>query len=311
MQDTRRISVREARSRIHLDDWNLSEDQVPESRGHDRVSDRLTHVLIPWAERAGHDAQIGRNLAVRWDKAHPSIGVDPDVYVLIPPTPDPDETSLRLWENGHHPLLLAIEVVSPSRPDKDYQQSPEKYAVNGTQELWVFDPKLAGPRTHGGPFRIQLWRRTDDDSFDRIYAGEGPVWSPAVQGWLIAVDGGRSLAIADDEHGSSQWMTAEEAAQRREQAERAAKEDALRRQEAERAAKEDALRRQEAERAAKEDALRREEAERAAKEDALRREEAERAAKEDALRRLEALQRQLEGGPPVTVPSRRRRSRRM
>src|SRR5262245_46212618 len=73
MQVSRRISVREVMSRIHHEDWELSEDQVPESMGHDRVSDRLKHLLIAWAERAGHTAQIGRNLAVRWDEIHPSI----------------------------------------------------------------------------------------------------------------------------------------------------------------------------------------------------------------------------------------------
>jgi Uma2 family endonuclease len=239
MQVSRRISVREAMSRTHHDDWNLTEDHVPESIPHDRVSDRLKNLLVAWSARTGRSAQIGRNLAVRWDETRPSIGVDPDVYVLMPPPVHPEETSLRLWQEGHHPLLLAIEVVSASRPDKDYSQSPEKYAVNGTEELWVLDPKLAGPRTEGGPFRIQLWRRAPGDTFDQIYAGEGPVWSPAVQGWLFAVEEARSLSIADDAKGTSWWMTGEEA-------ERAAKEDALRREQAERAAKEDALRRLEA-----------------------------------------------------------------
>jgi Uma2 family endonuclease len=243
MQVSRRISVREVMSRIHDDDWKLTEDHVPESIPHDRVSDRLKNLLVAWSARTGRCAQIGRNLAVRWDETRPSIGVDPDVYVLMPPPVHPEETSLRLWQEGHHPLLLAIEVVSSSRPDKDYSQSPEKYAVNGTEELWVLDPKLAGPSTDGGPFRIQLWRRAPGDHFEQIYAGEGPVWSPAVQGWLFAVEEGRSLSIADDAKGTSWWMTGEEAERAAKEAERAAKEDALQRAEAERAAKEDALRR--------------------------------------------------------------------
>lgn len=233
-----------------VDDWTLSEDQVPESSAHDRVSDLLKYLLIAWAARMGRNAKIGRNLALRWDEEHPQVGVDPDVYVVEPPPPeeDGDLTSLRLWEDGHHPPLLAIEIVSASRADKDYGASPAKYAASGTRELWVFDPKLAGPKERNGPFRLQVWTRDEDDVFQRVYAGPGPVWSPAVQGWLFAVDEGRSLRIASDEAGTEWWMTGEEA-------ERAAKDEALRAAARER---ETALRERETalrERAAKDEAL--------------------------------------------------------
>jgi hypothetical protein len=56
----------------------------------------------------------------------------------------------------------------------------------------------------------------------RVYAGEGPVWSAAVDGWLFAVNEGQSLRIAFDEAGTRWWMTSEEA-------ERAAKEAAQQR----------------------------------------------------------------------------------
>lgn len=248
------------------EDWTLSEEPVPESSAHDRVSDLVKCLLLAWAARAHRNVKIGRNLAVRWDEAHPNVGVDPDVYVVEPPPPEGDElTSLRLWNEGHHAPLVAVEVVSPLRAQKDYSSSPDKYALSGTHELWVFDPKLAGPAVHGGPFRIQVWARGEDDGFTRVYAGEGPAWSPAVEGWLFAVDEGRSLRIASDEGGTEWWMTGEEA-------ERAAKE-------AERAAKEEALRDVAVERAAK---------------------DAERAAKEDALRRLAALEAELAGKKPLS-----------
>ena len=143
--------------------------------------------------------------------------------MVEPPPPEGDYvTSLRTWATGHHPPLLAVEIVSPSRPDKDYGSSPHKYAASGTQELWVFDPNLAGPAVQGGPFRLQVWRRDEKGLFARVYAGEGPVLSDAVGGWVFAVDEGRSLAIADDAEGTRWWTTPEEA-------ERAAKEEALRR----------------------------------------------------------------------------------
>jgi Uma2 family endonuclease len=204
-------------------DWELSEEQVPESRPHDLAADTLRLLLLAWVARRGLHLQVGRNLAVRWDEANPKIGVDPDVYV-IEPTPEGEELySLRTWVDGHHPPLLAVEVVSTSHPTKDYVSAPEKYAASGTQELWVFDPHLAGPKAHGGPFRLQIWRR-EEEAFSRIYAGPGPAYTPAVDAWLFAVAEGQTLRIARDQAGNDWWMTGEEA-------ERAAKEEAQRRTE--------------------------------------------------------------------------------
>jgi len=240
----------EARRRVTLhyqvdrsnEDWTLSEETVPESRPHDLVTDLLKLLLLAWVARTGQLLQVGRNLAVRWDEAHPRVGADPDVYV-IEPTPEGDAlSSLRLWEKGHHAPRLAIEVVSPSNPKKDYVSAPEKYAASGTEELWIFDPQLAGPRAHGGPQRIQIWRR-DADGFSRIHAGEGPAWSPAVGAWLFAVDEGRQMRLAADEAGTDWWMTGEEASRAAKESERAAKESERAAKESERAAKEEALRR--------------------------------------------------------------------
>ncbi|MFO0759218.1 MAG: Uma2 family endonuclease [Byssovorax sp.] len=207
-------------------DWTLSEEPMPESQPHDLVIDLLKALLVAWVARAHLDAQVARNLAVRWDEAHPNIGIDPDLCVITPRTPEGDDlTSLRTWCEGHTAPRLAIEVVSESNPRKDYRDAPDRYAASGTQELVIFDPKLAGPHAHGGPFRLQVWRRESDDDegggdFTRVYAGEGPVRSEVLGAWLVAVDEGRRLRIADDEGGTSWWMTAEET-------ERAAKEAAL------------------------------------------------------------------------------------
>jgi len=218
----------------HREDWNIEdEESVPQSRGHQMREERVAALLKAWAVRSRRNVQVGQELALRWDEDHPRVGVDPDVYVVEPPPPEGDEVlSLRTWETGHHPPLLAIEIVSPSHPNKDYGQSPEKYAASGTYELWVFDPYLHG-RAHGGPFRLQVWRR-EEASFDRVYAGDGPVYSKAIDAWVIVVDEGRKLAIADDEAGTSWWMT-------REEEERAAKETERAAKETERAAKEQAL----------------------------------------------------------------------
>jgi hypothetical protein len=98
----------------------------------------------------------------------------------------------------------------------------------------MFDPLLAGPVSQGGPFRLQLWTRDDDASLSRVYAGDGPVYSPALGAYLVVVNEGRRLRIASDAECTDFWPTPAEAERAAKEAERAAKE-------AERGAKEAAL----------------------------------------------------------------------
>jgi hypothetical protein len=149
--------------------------------------------------------------------------------------------SVRTWLPGHTAPIFAVEVVSDTNPRKDYEIAPEKYAASGTGELCIFDPLLAGPSNYGGPHRLQLWRRDEHGSFERVYAGDGPVYCRALKGYLVVVDNGRMLRIADDEAGLHLWPTADEASERKaENAERATEAERIEK-EAERAAKEEAL----------------------------------------------------------------------
>jgi Uma2 family endonuclease len=212
--------------------WELLDEPVPESRPHERRASLVFEQLDYMVRRTGRNALVCRNLAVRWDEARPQIGVDPDVCLIEPSPPEGAELdSLLQWKPGHEPLRVAVEIVSASRADKDYSQSPLKYAANGTYELWVFDPRLAGPRNHGGPYRLQMWRRDAEGDFLRVYAGDGPARSEALAAWVFVVHEGSSLRIADDAEGTSWWETGEEAERRTAQAERAAKEEAERRAE--------------------------------------------------------------------------------
>ncbi len=232
-------------------DWTLPEEPVPESVLHHQVLVLLEQLLLAWVARAGISAQVAHNLAVRWDEAHPKVGLDPDLCVIAPRPPEGDElTSLCTWKAGHAVPRLAIEVVSATHPYKDYAIAPEKYAACGVEELWVFDAKLEGPMNAGGPHRLQIWQR-EGDELVRVYAGEGPARSPVLGAWVFAVSEGTRLRIAEDEAGTRWWLTAEEEARLRARAEAEARE-------AERGAKEAALARvaveaeaREAERAAK------------------------------------------------------------
>lgn len=218
MSDSARVVIQYEIPRTRPD-WTLPEEPVPESQPHDQTIDLLKAILLAWVARTGRSAQVARNLAVRWEPSEPNVGVDPDICVIEPRTPEGDELeSLCTWKPGHAPPRLAIEVVS-GKPRKDYAIAPEKCAAAGIEELWVFDPKLAGPKSAGGPFRIQVWRR-DGAGFRRAYAGEGPTFSPALGAWLFAVNEGQRLRIAEDREGTAWWLTSEEQ-------ERTAKEAAL------------------------------------------------------------------------------------
>lgn len=254
-------------------DWYIEdEEQVPESRPHDLEGEHLRQIFLGWKDHLRRNAAIGRNIAVRWDETHRGVGVDPDVYILENPPSDFDnQPSLRTWEPGYHPPLLAVEIVSESRPEKDYTQSPLKYAMNGTQELWIFDPKLCRRPKHGEAIRLQIWRRDDEGDFNRIYAGEGPVYSEALNAWLFVTNEGHNLNIADDAEGTIWWMTPAEREREAKLQERAAK---LQEREAklqERAAKEAALKQLDEERSAKDAARKQADEERSAKEEALAR----------------------------------------
>jgi Uma2 family endonuclease len=213
---------------IACDDWTLSEVTLPESQTHDLTLDLLKALLLAWAERRGIAAQVARNLAVRWDETRPQIGVDPDLCVITPRTPEGDAlTSLCTWKPGHAPPVLAIEVVSENNPRKDYVSAPDKYAACGARELWIVDPLGVGPTKQGSAIRLQVWRRGQGGELRRVYAGDGPVWSEEVQGFLFVVADGERLRIADDEAGTRWWTTREEGERAAKEQERADKVAAL------------------------------------------------------------------------------------
>ena len=187
------------------DAWELSEETMPESVVHDAAVELLKSLLDLWATRTG--AFVARNLAVRWVEARPQVGVDPDVSVFREPPANPTELrSIKAWIEGHQPPAIAVEVVSETNSIKDYASAPDKYAASGTTELWVFDPLLAGPSAQGGPYRLQVWTRAAD-GFTRVYAGNGPAFSPELGAHLVVVESGRKLRVADDAEGARLWPT--------------------------------------------------------------------------------------------------------
>lgn len=188
---------------------------MPESKLHDEIADLLRAIFAHWAS-AQSGVDVARNLAIRWDEDEPTVGVDPDVSILspVPPrTTDRELRSIRTWIPGHSVPPLAVEIVSTTNPNKDYVIAPDKYAASGTRELWIFDPLLAGPRSHGGPFRLQVWSRDDEGRFVRRHAGEAPGYSEFLRAHIVVTsDDGTRLRVANDPRGDELWPTEAEAA---------------------------------------------------------------------------------------------------
>lgn len=195
--------------------WAVPEVPVPESDTHDIAIDYLKALLLAWVARTGRDVKVARNLGVRWVREEARAGFDPDLCLIEPAPPkDATLTSLRLWDPRHAPPLLAIEIVSPGHPYKDYVDTPERCAACGVGELWVYDPMGVGPRARGGPSLLELWRRGASGSFDRVYVGDGPAWSPALAAWLwparSRLPAGAKLGLSDDAAGEQPWQSLEE-----------------------------------------------------------------------------------------------------
>jgi Uma2 family endonuclease len=214
------------------DQWVFEEGTVAEAPWHDRAIEVLKAVLDHWVASTGRDAAVFRDCAVRVRADKPTVGFSPDISVVEPPPPARFEIgSMRLWDPNHAAPRLVVEVVSPGHPWKDYNSIPDQCAVVGVSELIVFDPKLVGPKSFGGPRRLQVWRRAPSSEFARVAAGEGPFPCEFLGAYLVTTDEGRCLRIANDPAGRDLWPTAAEAERNRAEAER-------NRAEAERAEKE-------------------------------------------------------------------------
>ena len=203
-------------------DWYIEDDEpVAQSVEHQLHEFNAQSRFLAWKERTNQEhLLIGCELACRWDSNHPGVGIDPDVYVVSMPPRDPKTGNiyrLRTWESGNEPPLLAIEIVSKSRPGKDYSSSPTRHDLLGTFELWVFDPDMSGYCPDQPPVPLQVFQRETNHRLVKVYAGPGPFFSDAVDAWVMVIDA--ELVIADDAEGKNRWPTLEEAAQRRADAE--------------------------------------------------------------------------------------------
>ena len=197
---------------------------MPRGVWHGEVQACVSSAMEAEIARTGRDAQVLQEVAVRWIEERPGVGVDPDVCWVEPAPPEGKRLrSLLTWKPGHKVPLVALEVVSPNNPAKDYEIAPDRYADLGVRELWIFDPDLEGPRAAGGPYRLQVWR-WEGESFQRVHAGDGPWRTQALGGWLVLTQERRMLRLAEDPFGQKLWPTVAERERAEKERERAEKE---------------------------------------------------------------------------------------
>ncbi len=188
--------------------WYLSDGfNMPISAHTQRRENTLQQTFEAYLARTERDASILANVALRWDQAHPGVGVDPDLMWLEPALPQSMRSALT-WERGVGVVRVAVEVVGRETAHKDYNHGPAKYGASGTRELWVFDPDGYGRTEAGeGPWTLQVWRRVRG-AWRRVYAGDGPFRSPELAAWLVVQ--GDLLRVSDDAAGTKVWPTTAE-----------------------------------------------------------------------------------------------------
>jgi hypothetical protein len=195
---------------------------IEEKVGEDILQRWIMELLRPLCERwlASRKvlALVGADQFIYYRQHAPTVRVSPDTYVLPGVRPDTRVSFWKTWETGIVPSF-AFEIVSKDW-EKDYAESPVRYAELGVSELVIFDP---APERHPDGVVWQVFRRVGDRPLRQIEASQGDrVRSKVLGCFLLVVGSDDSLRVrlALGPRGDALFPTAEEA-------ERAEKEAAL------------------------------------------------------------------------------------
>ncbi len=246
-------------------------------------------------EEQRRDWFVGYEQKMKLDPHDQRIGVLPDLYVLPCQPHDPNFSEWPAYDPEVPAPVFALEVVSPSNWDKDYMESPQKYAKLGVEELLLFDElALEGKSPASEPYALQMYRKDRKGALKRVYAGEGHVYSQTLRVWFRTEE--NQLTVTRDQGGKSRVFTYEETERwwaKLEEARAKAEEERLAREEAQAEAERERHARENAEKARQQAQIKAEQ-ERLAKEKAEAKAEQERRAKEEAEKAQKAAQQQVE-----------------
>ncbi|WP_242515809.1 Uma2 family endonuclease [Sorangium cellulosum] len=135
------------------------EDDVGEGSLQRFISELLRALIERWLDSRSKSRRkpvfVGADQFFYWEQYNPIEGIAPDVYVLPGVDRSTRVGAWKVWETGLVPSF-AFEIVSRDI-DKDYINSPAKYARLGVEELVVFDPDYQESRSR---VRWQIFRRT-------------------------------------------------------------------------------------------------------------------------------------------------------
>lgn len=216
---------------------------IEEKVGEDILQRWIMELLRPLCERwlASRKvlALVGADQFIYYRQHAPTVRVSPDIYVLPGVRPGTRVPSWKTWETGIVPSF-AFEIVSKDW-EKDYAESPGRYADLGVSELVIFDP---APERHPDGVVWQVFRRVGDRPLRQIEVSQGDRVRSKVLGCFLRVvgsDDSMRVRLAPGPRGDALFPTAEEAERAAAEAARTEKEAALAEKEVALAAKEAAL----------------------------------------------------------------------
>ena len=216
---------------------------------------------LQWHFEARPDVYVAGSMAVYWRQGDPAAVVAPDVFVVLGVGKRSRE-SYRVWDEGGVVPAFVAEVASASTSRRDATGKRATYEGMGVREYWRFDP--LGRWIREG---LKGWRLADGRYERMREAGEAGCYRSEVlglelraEGWLLRF---RDPILGRDLLTHSETSRALQGAERdRDEAERRAEAEAAARVSAERDRDEAARQRDEAERRAEAEAAARVSAER-------------------------------------------------
>lgn len=211
---------------------------LEERVGEDILQRWIVELLRPLVERwlahsgsseSSHASFVGADQFIYYRQYDPKRSVAPDLYVLPGVAEGTRVRTWKTWETGIVPSF-ALEVVSQGW-EKDYRESPIRYAELGTSELVLYDPDW---QSHPDGVKFQRFLRGAENDgeggFGPPQRTQGDRIESRVLGCFlreVPTRRGLRLRLGVGSAGDELFPTAEEAERQAKEAQRQAKEAAL------------------------------------------------------------------------------------